>query len=114
MQKKAILLYPVQAGISTKKPADQSYIIVQLQINRQKVVLRVMDNGKGIALENSSRIFDIFFRASTSSTGPGIGLYIIKEAVNTLGGNATVASALGQGTTFRVELPNTAPEKAGP
>ncbi|MBW3545698.1 MAG: PAS domain S-box protein, partial [Bacteroidetes bacterium] len=90
--------------------ADQSYILVQMQIDRQRADLRIIDNGKGIAPENLSKIFDMFFRASTSSTGSGIGLYIVKEAVNTLGGNITVASVLGQGTTFTVALPNAAPE----
>ena len=89
---------------------DQSFISVQMQVNQQQAVFKIVDNGRGIAPESSSKIFDMFFRASTSSTGSGIGLYIVKEAVTALGGTITVSSALRQGSTFTVTLPNVAPD----
>lgn len=90
---------------------EQSYIHVKILVDEQRSVFEIKDNGRGIASESAARIFEMFYRASTTSTGSGIGLYIVKEAVNTLEGNIAVESALGQGTTFTVELPNKPPDK---
>jgi signal transduction histidine kinase len=48
----------------------------------------------------------MFYRATESSTGSGLGLYIVKETVEALEGTITVSSALGAGTEFTVVIPN--------
>ena len=48
----------------------------------------------------------MFYRASEQSEGSGLGLYIVKNAVDKMGGEVTVDSVLGKGTTFRISLPN--------
>ena len=48
----------------------------------------------------------MFFRSSNNVTGLGIGLYIVKEALHKIGGNITVQSQKGMGTTFKVIVPN--------
>lgn len=63
------------------------------------------DNGQGIAPEYVDRIFEMFFRANTTKSGSGLGLYIVSEALHKLGGTIRVASTLGQGTTFTITLP---------
>jgi signal transduction histidine kinase len=69
--------------------------------------LTVSDQGVGIAPEDQRRIFDRFERASSSRNfgGIGLGLWIVREIVNALGGKVGVESALGSGSTFTVELP---------
>jgi signal transduction histidine kinase/FixJ family two-component response regulator len=69
--------------------------------------LTVKDNGIGIATEDVQRIFDRFTRASGSRNyaGLGLGLYIVKQIVDRLGGTVSVDSELGVGSTFTVELP---------
>ena len=52
----------------------------------------------------ADKIFDMFFRATNTSKGSGLGLYIAKEAVNKMGGNITVQSKPNQGSLFRIEL----------
>jgi signal transduction histidine kinase len=84
----------------------QPFILMQVTVDNDRAVLVFTDNGKGIAKDNINRVFDMFFRASTSSTGSGLGLYIVKEAIQALEGIIVVESELGKGTTFRVELPN--------
>jgi len=48
----------------------------------------------------------MFYRASTSATGSGLGLYICKEIIQKLEGTITVISEQGQGTTFTTCIPN--------
>jgi len=48
----------------------------------------------------------MFYRATEQTDGSGIGLYIVKNAVDKLGGQITVASRPGQGTRFNIILPN--------
>ncbi len=64
------------------------------------------DNGIGIDRINLEKIFEMFYRASDQSEGSGLGLYIVKNAVEKLGGKLQVESELGKGTTFEIVLPN--------
>jgi len=64
------------------------------------------DNGIGISESSLSKIFEMFYRATEQSDGSGIGLYIVKNAVEKLGGQIYVASRVGQGTRFNIILPN--------
>ena len=70
-----------------------------------KVQIDVEDNGQGIRTENLDRIFDMFYRASSSSDGTGLGLYIVKEALAKLRGTIFVKSFFGKGSTFTILLP---------
>lgn len=64
------------------------------------------DNGIGIDQENQSHIFEMFYRGSEQAEGSGLGLYIVKNAVDRLGGVVMVNSTLGEGTSFKIVLPN--------
>ncbi|MBX2946819.1 MAG: PAS domain S-box protein [Cyclobacteriaceae bacterium] len=78
---------------------------VRVNANPQQAILRVTDNGEGIPHEALPKIFDMFYRASTKGVGSGLGLYIVKEAVEKIGGNITVHSEPGKGTEFEIVLP---------
>ena len=69
------------------------------------VVVEVRDTGIGIAPDLVSRIFDPFFTTKAQTTGTGLGLAICHRIVKSLGGDISVESELGRGTTFRVSLP---------
>lgn len=71
-----------------------------------RCTIRIADNGIGIEEENLPRIFDMFFRTATKQIGTGIGLYIVREAVDKLGGKISVSSRLQAGTTFTIEIPD--------
>jgi signal transduction histidine kinase len=86
------------------KPTSQ--VSIQAQACNGTAHFKISDNGIGIAPEHLPRIFDMFYRATEQKTGSGLGLYIVKETVKTMGGEIFVTSEPGQGTHFRLDLPN--------
>ncbi|MEJ1236917.1 HAMP domain-containing sensor histidine kinase [Chryseolinea sp. T2] len=82
------------------------YIKVTFKRNRGDVEIAIEDNGQGIAKENIPKIFDMFYRASPTTDGTGLGLYIVEEALTKINGIITVESELGKGSTFKVVLEN--------
>ena len=72
------------------------------------IEVQVRDTGVGIARRDLARVFDRFYRgdASRSTTGSGLGLAIARQIAHQHGGDITVASQLGQGSTFIVLLPD--------
>jgi signal transduction histidine kinase len=84
---------------------------VELRAEKQgeELVLVVSDTGMGISAKNLPYIFDRFWQADGSSKrkyqGVGIGLALVKELAEVQGGNVTVRSEEGKGTTFTVHLP---------
>jgi len=85
---------------------DNQYIRFKYHMNGRVSYIQVEDNGQGIASEYHNKIFDMFFRASETSKGSGLGLYIVKEALMKLSGTIRLESTVGVGTTFTVMLPN--------
>jgi signal transduction histidine kinase len=66
----------------------------------------VVDNGIGIAFEHRERIFRVFERLHSAEEypGTGIGLAIVRKAVERMGGKVGVDSTMGQGSRFWIEL----------
>jgi signal transduction histidine kinase len=84
-------------------------IVVTLAARDGRVELTVADSGVGIAEAELPRIFERFHRARNTRArtyeSAGIGLALVQELVNLPGGNITVQSTAGRGTTFTVALP---------
>ncbi|MCH7779295.1 MAG: hypothetical protein IH848_00485, partial [Acidobacteria bacterium] len=76
---------------------------------QQKVVVRVADQGIGIASEHQQTLFTTFSRIrrpeTEGITGTGLGLYIVKELLQLMGGEVWLESNLNQGSTFSFTLP---------
>ncbi len=87
---------------------EESHIIVEVVINEKKAIITVEDNGEGIPKSKLPSIFDMFYRATNNSQGSGLGLYIVKNVVEKLGGKIVVESKENQGTVFKVDIPNQA------
>jgi signal transduction histidine kinase len=83
-----------------------SYLKINITADGDKAVIVFSDNGIGIQEEYIDKIFKMFFRANADSKGSGLGLYIVKGAVEKLNGTIRVQSKLGEGTTFTIEIPN--------
>ena len=71
-----------------------------------QAVLEVKDNGKGVDPASIERIFDPFFTTRAVGAGMGLGLPICHAIVSAHGGTLTAESVVGEGSTFRVELPS--------
>jgi len=76
----------------------------------------VIDTGIGIAEEELGKIFDEFFRGKNAKLkeklGTGLGLSLVKQLVEQMGGQIAVSSQLGVGSQFTVEIPKRAPSQA--
>ncbi|MBX2915265.1 MAG: HAMP domain-containing histidine kinase [Cyclobacteriaceae bacterium] len=81
------------------------FIKISASIHKNQFILSVEDNGMGIAPEHQVRIFEMFYRATTRGEGSGLGLYIVRETVEKLGGVIDVKSTPAVGSTFTVRLP---------
>jgi len=83
-----------------------SYVNVEAEIDAIECKIIISDNGMGIAEEHLNKVFDIFYRATSKSSGSGIGLHLVKEVVDKLNGKISLESQLDKGTTFTIVLPN--------
>jgi PAS domain S-box-containing protein len=88
----------------------QSYVHIAVTTTLTEAHISVEDNGIGIEEEHLEKIFNMFYRATESMSGSGLGLYIVKETIDMLGGKVQVASIVGKGTTFTLTLPNKQPK----
>jgi heavy metal sensor kinase len=101
-------------AVQYNKPAGR----IDLTVARDNgcVRLEVSDTGIGIAPEARDLIFERFYRADPSRNGDGmhagLGLALVKEYVDLMGGRIAVQSAVGQGSTFRIDLPVVVPARS--
>ncbi|TMA16519.1 MAG: HAMP domain-containing histidine kinase [Deltaproteobacteria bacterium] len=82
-------------------------VSVKLEVEQERVRLAVHDQGIGIPAEDVSRIFGRFQRAASIRNygGLGLGLYITRHIVEAHRGTIAVASSVGEGSTFSIDLP---------
>ena len=88
------------------KPGRPGEIVVRGEAERGRVILSVVDNGRGIDPRDHQRVFDLFRRSGAQDQpGEGIGLAHVRALAYRLGGTIDVQSTLGDGATFRLNLP---------
>jgi two-component system NtrC family sensor kinase len=87
-------------------------VTTRASADRQSVIITVADNGEGIREEHLPKIFDPFFTTKPEGKGVGLGLAVLYGIVDAHHGEITVSSKLGEGTSFTVSLPVTAPVPA--
>lgn len=79
---------------------EEPTIEVRIEEVEHGLSLTISDNGPGIAEKHLPKIFDMFYRANRSSFGSGLGLYLVKDAIDKIQGTIGVQSESGKGTTF--------------
>ena len=77
-----------------------------IDVDEKEADILIEDNGVGIIEDHLNNVFKMFFRSNFSVKGLGIGLYIVKEALTKIGGEISVESTYGVGTSFRLRVPN--------
>jgi signal transduction histidine kinase len=93
-------------SIKYRSPLRTPIIEVKTNIVGSKLVLEFADNSMGIDLgANHDKVFGLYKRFHHHVEGKGVGLFMVKTQVETLGGKVSVSSAVNKGTTFRIEFP---------
>jgi len=95
-------------GNAVKYTPKEGTIRVSIRTEDHQLIFEISDTGPGIPMDEQSRIFEKFYRASNvleSSKGSGLGLAIVKSIVESHQGRVWVESTLGHGSTFIVVLP---------
>jgi len=77
------------------------------KLEDENIIVTISDSGSGLAREDSSHIFDLFY--TTKEKGTGLGLSITKNIIDAHGGSIEAVNSAGQGTTFNVTLPIVCP-----
>ena len=95
------------------KFTEKGEVRVGCTVNDNVLEIRIADTGVGIAAEHFEDVFEPFWQAEQSATrktgGTGLGLSVTRKLARLLGGDVTVASRMGAGTTFLLTLPMKAP-----
>lgn len=90
-------------------------IYVNVRGDGDRVLINVTDTGIGISAEDIGHIFQKFYRSDNSDTrtigGTGLGLYLVKQRVEAMGGRVWAESGFGEGSTFFVSLPRISGEE---
>lgn len=90
-----------------KESQDDSFIKISISKEENNTItIKITDNGIGIPKELQKNIFKLFYRATTQSSGNGIGLYTLRYGIEKLGGHIQFDSTENIGTTFTIYLPN--------
>ncbi len=92
---------------AVKYSPEGGTVTLELTYDLSKLIIKVKDQGIGIPETDQARLFEVFHRAQNvgNISGTGLGLPIVKRAVEAHGGEIDVESALGMGTTFIIRIP---------
>ncbi|WP_020528078.1 hybrid sensor histidine kinase/response regulator [Flexithrix dorotheae] len=103
---KVILKNLIENAIQFSYPnaERESYILLKTSCRNNKLEIQLEDNGLGIPPENLEKIFEMFYRGAKESKGHGLGLYIVKKAVEKLNGKLSVSCELNKYTIFKIEI----------
>jgi two-component system, sensor histidine kinase and response regulator len=99
----------ISNAIKYQNPSSEiKKIDVIINSDSNNLCISVSDNGIGIDAKFLEHVFDLFFRTedALNAEGTGIGLYLVKETLNKIGGKVTVESQVMQGASFQIVIPN--------
>jgi len=85
--------------------AEGTEVTVSIGQTPEVITVAIRDHGPGVLPEHRQKVFERFWRADRSTTGSGLGLYIVKKATEMHGGTVSVAGAEGGGAVFTLAFP---------
>lgn len=100
-----ILQNLIENAIKYAQPGNNPFVRISITKRERELHIQVADNGMGIDPAFQSQVYNMFFRANDRVQGTGLGLYILKRAVERLNGTVDFKSQLHAGTVFYVTLP---------
>jgi PAS domain S-box-containing protein len=84
--------------------SSNSHLAISVIENEHDIEIKIADNGIGINRSIQSRIYDMYFRGTATSSGSGLGLYLVKKSVDKLQGRIELQSDVGEGTIFTITI----------
>ena len=87
-----------------KKEISNPFVYLRFENTNNQSSISITDNGEGIPTESQHRVFDMFYRGTSSANGTGLGLYICKEMLEKMNARFSISSNPGEGTTFNIQL----------
>jgi PAS domain S-box-containing protein len=91
-------------ALKYRDPGRRLHILIRSQLIDDEYAISISDNGIGIRPEHQEKVFDMFKRFHQHASGTGVGLYIVKRVVEKYGGQITVESTPGKGSTFTIRI----------
>lgn len=96
----------ISNSIKYRQPGKTPHIKIYSESDSEKIKISFKDNGVGINIEkHGDKIFGLYKRFHSSTEGKGLGLFMVKTQVETLGGTIRVESKPGEGAEFIIEMP---------
>lgn len=97
----------ISNSLKYRQPKVSPIIEIRSEVKNDKITLFFKDNGMGIDLTNENNmVFGLYKRFHTNyAEGKGIGLFMVKTQVETIGGSISIKSEVNKGTEFRIEFP---------
>ncbi len=92
-------------ALANKNSIGELFVDILLDNNKDSVIIKITDNGKGIAKENLNKIFDPFFTTKEVGEGTGVGLSIVYGIIQEHKGSIICKSTVNKGTSFIIKLP---------
>jgi PAS domain S-box-containing protein len=102
---KVILSNLIANAVKYSDVNKDSFIDITTATDKSTLTIDVEDNGVGIAMEHTGRIFEMFYQAHESAQGSGLGLYIVGETAQKLRGTVSVRSEYAVGSVFTLKVP---------
>ena len=87
-----------------RKGIDNPEVFVRFENLPNKYKISISDNGEGIPAESQQKVFDMFYRGTSTANGSGLGLYICKEMLEKMNARYSISSTPGQGTSFSISF----------
>lgn len=91
-----------------RKDISTPEVCLRFENDQHKFVISITDNGEGIPAESQQKVFDMFYRGTSTGNGSGLGLYICKEMLDKMNARYTLSSKPGEGTCFTISFAKTA------
>lgn len=98
-------LFSNSANFNSENKSGNKKISISIKANENKALIEIEDNGIGIEEKHLPNVFNLFSRATQKNVGTGLGLYMVKESVEQLGGDIEIDSKVNEWTKVKVTLP---------
>ncbi|MEM9855918.1 MAG: HAMP domain-containing sensor histidine kinase, partial [Bacteroidota bacterium] len=98
----------IENSIKFRKKGQINDVSINGEKKSGKILFQISDSGQGISKDVSSRIYHMFFRGNENSNGSGLGLYIVKNAVEKLKGTIKLDESYKKGARFILSIPTAA------